>query len=272
MTDDGIGVTDLARALEERRFESLFIGEHTHLPVDALPTVRPGFLADRYPRLPAPLVTLSFAAAVTENLRVGTSVLLLTQRDPIVTAKETATLDRFSGGRLVMGVGAGGIHGELRNHGTDPATRRALLRERVLAVKEIWTCEKAEFHGGYVDFDPIVSWPKPVQRPHPPVLLGGSGRRTLERVVEYADGWLPLYVPGTDLDALAADVEFLRGCAAAAGRAEAPQVTIVAVPPEADVLRRLRDIGVDRATLDLPRADRDTSLRTLDSYAALLDG
>jgi probable F420-dependent oxidoreductase len=168
MTDEGLQPAELARALEERGLDSLFVAEHTHIPVSEQPPDPSGDLPARdYYRAIDPFVALAAAAAVTERLLVGTGIALVVQRDPIALAKETASLDHLSQGRFQLGVGLGWNRQEMRNHGTDPKTRMALLRERVLAVKEIWTSEQAEFHGEFVDFEPIFSWPKPVQRPQP---------------------------------------------------------------------------------------------------------
>lgn len=178
-----------AVAVEERGFESLFYPEHTHIPVDSRradnrPTRD---YADTYD----PFVALAAAAAVTTTLRLGTAVCLVAQRDPITTAKMVASLDQLSAGRFLFGVGAGWNRTEMINHGTDPRTRMSLFAERVQAMRAIWTDDEAEYHGEFVDFAPIWSWPKPVQRPHPPILVGGNGPRTEDRVLDFGDGWFP---------------------------------------------------------------------------------
>src|SRR5690606_19482796 len=199
VTDDGIAPAALGRALEERGFGSLFLAEHTHIPVKReSPWPGGGELPRPYYRTLDPFVALTAAATVTERLRVGTGIALVVQRDPILLAKEVASLDLVSGGRAVLGVGAGWNREEMRNHGTDPRTRMRLLRERVLAVKELWTEDEAEFHGEFVAFDPVYLYPKPVQDPRPPVMIGGAGPTTFDRVVEYGDGWMPIYGRGTD--------------------------------------------------------------------------
>ncbi len=191
-TDYSIRIDELARALEERGFESLLLPEHTHIPASRR-TPRPGGgeLPKEYWHTHDPFVALSFAAAATTKLKLGTGICLLPQRDPIVTAKSVASLDMLSGGRFIFGLGGGWNVEEMENHGARYQTRFKLLRERVLAMKAIWTEDAAAFHGEMVDFDPVWAYPKPVQKPHPPILLGGESDYTLARVIEFCDGWLP---------------------------------------------------------------------------------
>ncbi|WP_131738605.1 LLM class F420-dependent oxidoreductase [Actinomadura roseirufa] len=263
VTDDGIAPAPLGRALEERGFASLFVAEHSHIPVRReSPWPGGDELPRRYYRTLDPFVALTAAATVTERLRVGTGIALVVQRDPIHLAKEIASLDVVSGGRAALGVGAGWNREEMRNHGTDPATRMRLLRERVLAVKELWTQEKAEFHGEFVDFDPVFSYPKPVQDPHPPVLVGGAGPTTFDRVAEFGDAWMPVYGRGTD--DLAAKIARLRE---QAGR-EVP-VTVFAAPPEPSLIAELERAGVGEVLFDLPTEPEDDTLRRLDGLAEL---
>jgi probable F420-dependent oxidoreductase len=191
-TDEGVAPAELARRAEELGFESLFFPDHTHIPAarsSAAP--RGGELPREYSHLLDPFVALTAAAAATTTLRLGTGLLLVVERDPITTAKAVATLDLVSGGRFLFGVGAGWNLEEMQNHGTDPARRFALLRERVEAMKAIWTNEEASYQGEFVRFDAIWSWPKPVQKPHPPVMIGGNGPRAVERVLAYGDEWIP---------------------------------------------------------------------------------
>ncbi|WP_243725437.1 LLM class F420-dependent oxidoreductase [Actinomadura rubrisoli] len=264
VTDEGIGPAPLGRALEERGFASLFLAEHTHIPVKReSPWPGGGELPRFYYRTLDPFVALAAAATVTGRLRVGTGIALIVQRDPIMLAKQVASLDRISGGRAVLGVGGGWNREEMRNHGTDPRTRMRLLRERVLAVKELWTKDEAEFHGEFVDFDPVFSYPKPVQDPHPPVLVGGSGATTFDRVVEFGDGWMPIYGRGTG--PLAAQIAELRE---RAGR-EVP-VTVFAVPPKSEAIAELEDAGVGEVLFNLPTEPEDDTLRTLDRFTGLL--
>ena len=184
--------SELARALEARGFESLFVCEHTHIPVSRRsPFPGGGELPKRYSHTHDPFVALSFAAAATRTLKLGTGIALVPQRDPIITAKSVASLDQLSGGRFIFAIGGGWNVEEMENHGARYETRFKLLRERVLAMKALWTQEQAEFHGEFVNFDPVWLYPKPKQKPHPPVLLGGETDHTVRRVVEFCDGWFP---------------------------------------------------------------------------------
>src|SRR3712207_608521 len=200
VTDEGIAPGALARAVEERGFDSLFIAEHTHIPLSRKsPWPRGGELPRRYYRTLDPFITLTAAAAATERLLLGTGVALVVERDPIITAKEVATLDLVSGGRVIFGVGAGWNREEMENHGTDPRTRGKLTNERIRAMIEIWTKDEPEFHGQYVNFDPIGIWPKPVQKPYPPIYVGG-GIRAFERVTQFGDAWLANGLPPGKLE------------------------------------------------------------------------
>lgn len=256
----------IGRAVEERGFESLFFPEHTHIPVrsrrtDGNPT-RP--YAETYD----PFVALSAVAAVTRTLKLGTGVCLVTQRDPIVTAKQVACLDRLSGGRLLFGVGAGWNRMELANHGTDPRTRMALLAERVQAMRRIWTDEEAEFHGKYVNFDSIWSWPKPLQRPHPPVLVGGNGPGAEDRVLAFGDGWFPQCEDLAHAAELSERAVALRRRAADTGRGRIP-ITVFNTPPDRRLLDALADGGMDRCLLLLPAGTESQMLAQLDGWAPL---
>jgi probable F420-dependent oxidoreductase len=196
-TDDAIPPAELAPMLEQRGFESMFVTEHSHIPASRetpYPIGEP--LPREYWRIYDPFVSLAMAAAVTEKLKLGTAICLVVERDPIMTAKEVASIDRLSGGRFLFGVGSGWLLEEMRNHGTDPKRRFGIMRERVEAMKEIWANNEAEYHGKYVDFDPIVQFPKPVQRPHPPILVGGHGPTVFDRVLGYGDDGLDQRAPG----------------------------------------------------------------------------
>jgi probable F420-dependent oxidoreductase len=256
---NGIHPADLGRALEERGFDALFVGEHTNLPVAGAADL-PDDQRHSHPRITDPLVTLAVVAGATQRLTLGTSVLLAAQHEPIVTAKAIASLDTFSGGRVVIGVGAGWHDGELAAHGVDPKKKVAVLREHVLAMRAIWSQDEGEFHGEHVDFGPLYSWPKPPSGP--PVLVGGGRKPAARKIAEYADGWLPIY-PG-DPDTLIGDIATLREQV----DRDVP-VTVMNAPADKDVLAKLADAGIERALLELPRADRDATLRTLDGHAAL---
>jgi probable F420-dependent oxidoreductase len=268
-TDYAIEIQELARALEERGFESLFLPEHTHIPTSRKTPFRGGApLPKEYRHTYDPFVALSFAAAATERLRLGTGICLVAQRDPIVTAKCVASLDRLSGGRFVFGIGGGWNVDEMENHGARYETRFKLLRERVLAMKALWTEEEAAFHGDMVDFDPVWSDPKPVQKPHPPVILGGETQHTLRRVVEFGDGWFPR--AGPDFEP-AEGMSRLRQAAAEAGRDMASlSVTVFRAPADKAALESFAKAGVARVLLGLPSAGRDEVLRLLDKYTPLI--
>jgi probable F420-dependent oxidoreductase len=208
-------------------------------------------------------------AAVTTTLRIGTSVCLVTERDPITLAKEVASLDRLSGGRFLFGVGAGWNREEMANHGTDARTRMALLADRVRAMREIWTAEEAEYHGEHVDFGPLWSWPKPVQQPHPPVLVGGNGPGAEDRVLSFGDQWLPQCGHLASVDELRQRVASLRQRAADTGRGPIP-VTLFGVPPRTELLDEFAAAGVDRCLLMLADQSVDETLATLDDWAPLI--
>ena len=244
-TDYAAPPAQLACAAEERGFESLFFAEHTHIPASReTPYPAGGDLPPEYWHTHDPFVALATAAAVTEKLRVATGICLVIERDPITTAKEVATLDFLSDGRFLFGVGAGWNVEEMRNHGTDPAKRFGVLKERVEAMKAIWAEEEASYHGRYVDFDRIWSWPKPVQQPHPPILVGGNGDGVIDRVLAYGDEWLPNRVG--EPEALRARVEQLRR----RGREEQGReigVTLYGAPTDRAELEAYERAGVIRA-------------------------
>jgi probable F420-dependent oxidoreductase len=265
LTDYSIQPARLGALAEERGFESLFLAEHTHIPVSR-ETPYPGGteLPLEYSHTIDPFVGLTAAAAVTEHLKVGTGVCLVNQRDPIVTAKEVATLDHVSGGRFLFGVGAGWNKEEMRNHGTDPRTRWAVMRERVEAMKAIWTQDEAEYPGRFVDFDPIWSWPKPVQKPHPPVLVGGVGEKVLDRVVAYGDEWIPNRVKSPE--ELGGRIAELQRRAEASGRSRIP-VTVFGAKSEQRVLERLEAAGVTRSLFYVRPEEPGAVERQLDELA-----
>ncbi len=266
-TDYSIGPAELARAVEERGLESLFFPEHTHIPTSRR-TPWPGGadLPREYSHTLDPFVALSAAAAATERLRIGTGICLVIERDPINLAKEVASLDFISGGRLLFGIGGGWNLEEMENHGTDPNRRWKLLRERVRAMKAIWTEDEAEFHGRFVDFDRVWSWPKPVQKPHPPIVVGGNGPHTLQRVVEYGDGWMP--IPERDQTPLSQRIGELNRLAAEAGRGDIP-VSVYGAPTRPEVIGHYAEIGVERCVFWLPPAPAEQVLPRLDRHAEL---
>lgn len=262
---------ELAREAEARGFESLWFPEHTHIPTSRRSPWPGGpVLPKEYLHTYDLFVALATAAAATSRIRIASGICLLVERDPITTAKEVASLDVLSGGRFIFGIGGGWNAEEMEHHGTVFRTRWRLLRERVLAMKRIWTEEEAAFEGEFVRFEPIWSWPKPVQRPHPPIVLGAHGPRALERVIDYCDGWIPI---GVRAGNLLADVERLRQLAVERGR-DPHRISVNVYGAEADLaaLSRLREARVTRAILPLPAAGRDTVLPLLDRYAALLAG
>jgi probable F420-dependent oxidoreductase len=268
-TEYGIRLDELAREAESRGFESLWVPEHTHIPASRrTPFPSGGELPKEYSHTLDPFVALSWAAAATTKLKVGTGICLVIQRDPIVTAKSVASLDFMSNGRFLFGIGRGWNAEEMEHHGTAFKTRARLMRERVLAMKEIWTKDEATFHGEFVDFDRIVAWPKPAQQPHPPVLLGGEGPYTLQRVVDYCDGWYPR---GRDPEVVLSGMKDLRERATRAGRdPKSISVTVFGLPGDAALLDRYRDAGVSRAILRLPAEGRDTVLPLLDQWTTLI--
>jgi probable F420-dependent oxidoreductase len=247
----------------------VFVTEHTHIPASR-ETDYPagGELPREYWRIYDPFVALTTMANATERIRIGNAICLLVERDPITTAKEVASLDRLSGGRMLFGVGAGWNLEEMRNHGTDPAKRFRILRERVEACKEIWTNEEATYHGEFVNFDRIVCRPAPLQEPHPPVLVGGNGPHVLQRVLAFGDGWFPNRIPPDD--GMIARVEELQRLGEEAGRGRIP-VTIQIPPKDPAVLERYEQAGVTRAVHMLRASDaaaRDSAERKLDEWTA----
>lgn len=260
-TDYAIPVTELGKAAEDLGFSSLFFPEHTHIPTSRR-TPWPGGaeLPKEYSHTLDPFVAMGAVAAVTKQLKVGTGICLVMQRDPITLAKEVASVDHLSGGRVLFGIGGGWNEDEMENHGTKPSLRWKILRERVLAMKEIWTKDEAEYHGQFVNFDPIWSWPKPAQDPHPPVLIGGAGPRTLDRVLEYGDAWMP--IAGRTGSVLGEKIKELQQRAEEAGRGHIP-VYIFGAPPNPESIERMAELGVDHMVFGLPPAPAETVLPVL---------
>jgi probable F420-dependent oxidoreductase len=261
ITDEGIGPVELGAALEERGFESLFLAEHSHIPVDAkTPYPMGGPTPRKYYRTFDPFVALTAAAVATKNLVLGTGIALVPQRDPILTAKEVVSLDLVSQGRFRFGVGVGWLREEIANHGVDPAVRGRVYDERLDAMIEIWTQEKAEFHGKYVDFDPIYSWPKPMTQPYPPLYLGG-GPANFKRIARLNAGWLSL-TPSADV--LSGQLAELR---ALAGK-DVPVISMHIGEPKAELVEGYRQLGVEHVVVELPTEPRDETLRRLDELQA----
>ena len=268
-TTYSISIVDLARALEDRGFESLFVPEHTHIPVSRR-TPFPGGepLPQEYSNTLDPFVVLSAAAVATRTLRVGTGICLVSQRDPIVTAKAVASLDVLSSGRFEFGIGAGWNQDEIENHGTAFDDRFRVMVDRVKAMQSIWTEEEAAYDGPFTHFDPVWSWPKPVQKPYPPVLLGGETKYSLRRIVEFCNGWLPR---GNKMTDPSASVDKLRVCADEAGRdMDSISVSVFRAPPEESYLAKCREAGILRVLLALPSEGQDVVMPLLDRYTALL--
>jgi probable F420-dependent oxidoreductase len=269
-TDEAVDPATLARLVEERGFESLFFPEHTHIPASRR-TRWPGGaeLPRQYSRTHDPFVALAAASTATTRLRVGTGICLVIERDPIITAKDVASLDHLSGGRFLFGVGAGWNEEEMENHGTDPRRRFGLMRERIEAMKAIWADDEASYHGKYVDFDAIWSWPKPVQKPHPPILVGGVGSKVLDRVVAFGDEWFPNRFG--DAEKLFARIAKLQDKASAAGRDAVPVSITLSAPADADEIERYAAEGVHRCVFWIPPVGEGEVEPHLDQHAGLVE-
>lgn len=263
VTDDGIGPAELGEGLEQRGFESLFLAEHSHIPADAkTPYPGGGPIPPKYYRTLDPFVALTAAAVATERLVLGTGIALVPQRDPIHTAKEVASLDLVSQGRFRFGVGIGWLREEIANHGVNPAVRGRVVDERLDAMIEIWTHEKAEYHGEFVNFDPIYSWPKPVQKPYPPLYLGG-GPAGFKRIARLNAGWLSMTGSAEELSS---PLEQLRDVA---GK-DVAVIHFHGGKLAAKEIEAYRDLGVEHLLLDLPTEPRDQTLQRLDGLQAEL--
>jgi len=269
-TDTSISPADLARAAEERGFESIWLAEHSHIPVGPMtpgppPVGEPG-LPREYYAAADPFVALAMAAAVTTTLKLATGICLVPQRDVFQTAKQVASLDLYSEGRFIFGVGGGWNQPEIENHGTPHAQRFAILWEKLAAMKELWTQEKAEYHGKYVDFGPSYAWPKPFQRPHPPIHVGGDGLRAIRRAVKHGQGWCPVIEEGVE-DPVALLPEVQKALATAGRKREDFEVSIYFCPSDPDTVSRYRDAGIDRVMFATPSHEKNAALAALDSYA-----
>ncbi|HSZ92727.1 MAG TPA: LLM class F420-dependent oxidoreductase [Acetobacteraceae bacterium] len=270
-TDYSMTPAELATALEQRGFDIVWAPEHSHIPLSRKsPFVLGGDLPKRYYDVMDPFVTLSIAAAATKTLKIGTGVCLIAQRDPIQTAKLVASIDQVSSGRFVFGVGDGWNQDEMEDHGTNFKTRHKLARERIEAMKAIWTQDTAEYHGELVDFGPMQTWPKPAQKPHPPILVGGAFPYSARRAVRYGDGWMPQITsasptPLTDL------IPRFRQMAVEAGRdPNGFDISIGGQTEDIELIKRYRDLGVNRVSTSLPSEKADTILPVLDRWAAII--
>ena len=266
-TDDSIHPAEMAAAAEERGFESVWLAEHSHIPVtDGTPGPAGPGLPREYYAVADPFVALGIMAGATKKLLLGTGVCLVPQRDVFQLAKEVATIDFYSGGRFLFGVGGGWNAPEIQDHGTDPSVRFGVMRERIEAMKVLWAEEKAEYHGKHVDFGPCFAWPKPAQQPHPPIHVGGS---SIRRAVRYGDGWIPLAGAGEN-DPVNRMGE-VRSELEKAGRSSAPfEVSIYFCPADEEYIGRCREAGIARGLLPVPSNSRDAALQALDGYAKLL--
>lgn len=265
-TDETIDPASMARATEERGFDSLWFPEHTHIPTSrATPWPGGRDLPRYYMRTYDPFIALTMAAAVTTNLKLGTGICLVVERDPIITAKEVASLDRLSNGRFLFGVGAGWNIEEMRNHGTDPKTRFALMEQRVEAMKKLWSEDEAEYANSLVRFQRSFSWPKPIQTPSPPIYIGGDGPKTLARVVRMADAWMPIFGRG---ERTAARIKELDELASDAGRGHIPTV-IFAAPADAKLVGEYQEAGADGVLFGMPQGTPHEVLAHLDTCATI---
>lgn len=263
VTDDGIRPGPLGAALEERGFDSVFLAEHSHIPASReSPYPGGGDLPRIYYRTLDPFVALTAMAGTTTELLLGTGIALLPQRDVIHTAKQVASLDLVSDGRVQFGVGVGWNREEMRNHGVDPGRRGPLMTEQLAALTELWTRDEAQFHGEHVSFDPVFCWPKPVQRPRPPIYLGGESDAALNRLATHGDAWLPRAHTPVE------EIHRVRSWLAERGRTDVP-FTVFGVGPDRDAVRAYADAGVERVTFRLDTLPEDQTLSTLDELAAL---
>ena len=268
-TDYAIRADELAKAAEQRGFESIFFPEHTHIPTSRrTPFPLGGELPKEYSHTLDPFVAMTMAAAATKTLKLATGICLVIERDPIVLAKQVASVDLASNGRVIFGIGGGWNSEEMEDHGSAFKSRWKLLRERIEAMKALWTQDEASYHGEFVNFAPVWCWPKPVQQPYPPILLGSHGPRGMQRVIRYCDGWLPNAGRGVDLPGQIAE---LRGLAERAGRdPKTISITAFAAPADRKILDQQEGAGAERAVFFLPAAGADTVMPLLDQYAKLI--
>ena len=270
-TDYAIPATELAQALEARGFESVWAPEHSHIPTSRKsPWPGGGELPKVYYDAMDPFVSLTAAAVATKALKVATGVCLVQQRDPIQTAKLVASIDQVSGGRFLFGVGGGWNREEIEGHGTAFQTRFKLMRERIEAMKAIWIQSKPEYHGEFVNFPPMMTWPKPVQKPHPPIIVGGAYPHAARRAVRYGDGWVPIAGRAPYGDANDYLPKFKRMVAEAGRDLAGLPITFFGGTEDADLLKRYRDMGVARVVTTLAPEPADKTLPVLDRWAELI--
>jgi len=269
-TENSIQPDELACAAEERGLESIWVSEHTHIPIRFLQTSEQGGrpLPDYFWQTYDPFVALTHAAASTEKIKLGTGISLVIEWDPIILANAVATLDRISKGRFIFGIGAGWLEAEMANHGVDYRTRFQLLKEQVRAMKEIWTTEESEFHGKFVNFDKMRSFPKPYQRPHPPIIMGGAGQKSLECVVEVCDGWAPFLLEWSKTKEIIAE---LQQRAVTIGRdLDSIEMSVFQESiPDRNMLAEMEETGVKRIIITISGQGSDESLPILDKLAKL---
>jgi len=270
-TDYSMGPAELAVALEERGFDIIWAPEHSHIPTSRKSSFILGSeLPKRYYDVMDPFVTLTTAAMATRTLKVGTGVCLVAQRDPIQTAKLVASIDHVSGGRFVFGVGNGWNEDEMENHGTTFATRHKRARENIEAMKEIWTKSEAEYHGEFVNFDPMMAWPKPVQKPYPSILVGGAFPYSARRAIRYGDGWMPQVTERSPAPLIELIPKFRQMCAEANRDPDKMDISIGGQSPDADLAKRYRDAGVNRVSASLPSEKAGTILPILDEWVDVM--
>ena len=270
-TDYSMAPGELGQALEARGFESVWAPEHSHIPVTRkTPFPGTGELPKKYYDAMDPFVTLTVAAAATRTLKIGTGICLVAQRDPIQTAKLVASIDNVSNGRFLFGVGNGWNQDEMEDHGTVYATRHKLARENIEAMKAIWTNSKAEYHGEFVNFDPMMAWPKPVQKPHPPVIVGGAFPYSARRAIRYGDGWIPQATRAAYTELVELLPRFTQMCAEAGRDPASIPITIWGAKNDLDLLKRYRDLGVERMVVSVESEKADTIYPLLDHWAELI--
>jgi probable F420-dependent oxidoreductase len=271
-TEYSIQPAELGRLAEEKGFDSVWLPEHTHIPLSRK-TPWPGGpeLPKEYVHTYDPIVALTAMAGATTTLKLATGIILMPQRDPITTAKELATLDNLSNGRVIVGIGGGWNQDELEDHGVEFRQRFPVLRERVLAMQALWTQEEAEFHGKYVNFDASWAYPKPVQQPHPPVVMGGAGATTFDRVIEFCQGWMPICRGGKAPPELKQRIVELKQRAEDAGRDPASiEVSVYAAPRRDDVVEELLEAGADRCIFHIPTDTSEAVRETVEHAASLM--